>query len=312
MRYLQGQMRSISTASDRHPLHRWQPQLACTAGQSAPPATRGHNIQRSGWRFGLLGLLTLLTLTCLAPAAHSQAVPAPAAAPAEPMMAPTQPPPGLTRPNLRLGSSGAFVSELQAVLRLLGYYSGPVNGAYDDSMAIAVAAFQQAAQLAPDGIVGPATWIRLLPPAPTSEQAATPANPSPAFPRPTAAPTNPAANPAVATPAASPTSTSTAAPSPPPSGSTASPTSPNAEPATTPPPTAETSDPVDLPILRIGMRGPAVARLQERLRATDFYDGPIDGAFGIATQAAVRTAQRRYRLNPDGIVGPATWTALLR
>ncbi|NJL37440.1 MAG: peptidoglycan-binding protein [Leptolyngbyaceae cyanobacterium SM1_4_3] len=60
------------------------------------------------------------------------------------------------------------------------------------------------------------------------------------------------------------------------------------------------------------MRGPAVARLQERLRATGFFSGAIDGVFGTETQNAVRAAQRNFDLEPDGVVGPATWGALLR
>ncbi|MBE9177564.1 peptidoglycan-binding protein [Oculatella sp. LEGE 06141] len=60
------------------------------------------------------------------------------------------------------------------------------------------------------------------------------------------------------------------------------------------------------------MQGPAVSRLQERLQATGFFDGAIDGIFGPQTQAAVRAAQRNFQLDPDGVVGPATWTALLR
>ncbi|NES81421.1 MAG: peptidoglycan-binding protein, partial [Moorea sp. SIO2B7] len=30
------------------------------------------------------------------------------------------------------------------------------------------------------------------------------------------------------------------------------------------------------------------------------------------TKAAVQAAQRKFKLEPDGIVGPATWNALLR
>jgi peptidoglycan hydrolase-like protein with peptidoglycan-binding domain len=37
---------------------------------------------------------------------------------------------------------------------------------------------------------------------------------------------------------------------------------------------------------------------------------PADGRFGQQTLAAVREFQRRRGLVIDGIVGPATWTAL--
>lgn len=74
-------------------------------------------------------------------------------------------PPGeINRPIIKLGSSGADVSELQAVLKLLGYYTGAVDGAFTERMAIAVSLFQQAAGLEADGIVGADTWNRLFPP----------------------------------------------------------------------------------------------------------------------------------------------------
>jgi peptidoglycan hydrolase-like protein with peptidoglycan-binding domain len=60
------------------------------------------------------------------------------------------------------------------------------------------------------------------------------------------------------------------------------------------------------------MRGPAVKDLQERLRAKGFLRSSADGVFGRNTQAAVKAAQRRYKLSVDGIVGSATWAALLQ
>lgn len=67
------------------------------------------------------------------------------------------------RPILELGSEGADVSELQAALKLLGYYSGTVNGVFDTATAEAVLAFQAAAGLNPNGIVDARTWTRLFP-----------------------------------------------------------------------------------------------------------------------------------------------------
>ncbi|MBD2260149.1 peptidoglycan-binding protein [Pseudanabaena sp. FACHB-2040] len=58
------------------------------------------------------------------------------------------------------------------------------------------------------------------------------------------------------------------------------------------------------------MTGPAVNRLQERLRVLGFYRGAVDGVFGTQTENAVKQAQRQYNLEPDGIVGPATWSAI--
>jgi soluble lytic murein transglycosylase-like protein len=57
-------------------------------------------------------------------------------------------------------------------------------------------------------------------------------------------------------------------------------------------------------MLKRGSRGPAVARLQQRLRI------PADGVFGAQTQRAVRRYQRSRHLAADGIVGPRTAAAL--
>lgn len=58
------------------------------------------------------------------------------------------------------------------------------------------------------------------------------------------------------------------------------------------------------PVLRMGMTGPHVRALQERLGIA------TDGMFGEKTGAAVREFQRAERLEVDGIVGPATWARL--
>jgi peptidoglycan hydrolase-like protein with peptidoglycan-binding domain len=53
-----------------------------------------------------------------------------------------------------------------------------------------------------------------------------------------------------------------------------------------------------------------VIRLQERLKALGVFKGNIDGVFGAETVAAVQQAQRNNNLEPDGVVGPATWAVL--
>ncbi|MGF1459868.1 MAG: peptidoglycan-binding protein [Leptolyngbyaceae cyanobacterium] len=68
-----------------------------------------------------------------------------------------------TRPTLRLGSTGNAVSEIQAMLILLGYLSEPVDGRYQAPTEAAVKEFQADVGLSSDGIVGPATWEKLLP-----------------------------------------------------------------------------------------------------------------------------------------------------
>lgn len=60
------------------------------------------------------------------------------------------------------------------------------------------------------------------------------------------------------------------------------------------------------------MKGPAVEGLQQRLRSLGYLQGSVDGVFGAETQAAVKAAQRKLSLEPDGVVGNATWLGLLR
>ncbi|NER84199.1 MAG: peptidoglycan-binding protein, partial [Leptolyngbya sp. SIO1D8] len=167
------------------------------------------------------------------------------------------------RPTLRLGSTGNSVTELQALLVLLGYYNSPVNGTYEDNTATAVRTFQSDVGLTSDGIVGPATWEKLLP-TPSTEL-----NPPEVL-------------------------------------------ASTAETADNNQPEEDKDEPVELPVLRQGMYGPAVTRIQEALSELGFYDGAIDGAFGPGTEAAVMDFQRSVQLAADGVVGPATWGALLR
>lgn len=209
--------------------------------------------------------------------------------------------PPLDRPFLKLGSQGSDVSEVQALLRLLGYYTGTVDGVYSESTAAAVSNFQKSAGLTADGIVGPATWQRLLPS--SSQAIALTDTRSPvsatSFPQPTPSQSAPPTTPQPAT------SDTRPAPSDSPSASPAAPETPSATPETAP-------REVTLPILRRGDRGPAVIQLQERLKAINLYPGEVDGIFGEGTESAVEAAQKDAGLTADGVVGPATWQALLR
>ena len=60
------------------------------------------------------------------------------------------------------------------------------------------------------------------------------------------------------------------------------------------------------PVLRAGDTGPHVSRLQTLLNLA------ADGLFGPSTKAAVMAFQKARHLITDGVVGAATWNALLR
>lgn len=69
----------------------------------------------------------------------------------------------VNRPTLKVGSQGDAVNELQAALKIMGYYNGAVDGTYGQTTAAAVSQFKQSAGLAPDGVVDAATWQQLFP-----------------------------------------------------------------------------------------------------------------------------------------------------
>lgn len=64
-------------------------------------------------------------------------------------------------------------------------------------------------------------------------------------------------------------------------------------------------------LLKKGMYGELVKRLQEVLKAYGFNCGDIDGIFGDKTYNAVVAFQKSRRLAIDGIVGYNTWRKLL-
>jgi peptidoglycan hydrolase-like protein with peptidoglycan-binding domain len=265
----------------------------------------------------------------------------------------------INRPTLKVGSQGERVAELQAALKLLGFYSGAVDGTYSESTASAVARFKQAAGLNPDGIVDASTWQRLFPkepvvastvpssqprfnsatnfPIPTQTsnvtnvlnpnpnpprqavtQVATSPEPRPAAPRQAVTQVATSPEPRPATPRQATTSSTQKAPN-----RTTSPTRPRSTTRTRQttrtqvntttkrtPGIQYTSE--GLPILRIGLRGSEVVKLQQQLKKLGFLKGDADGDFGMTTEAAVKAAQKRYGLEADGVVGGSTWEVLLR
>ncbi|MBW4686040.1 MAG: peptidoglycan-binding protein [Komarekiella atlantica HA4396-MV6] len=277
----------------------------------------------------------------------------------------------INRPTLKVGSQGERVSELQAALKLLGFYSGAVDGIYNDNTASAVSRFKQAAGLSPDGVVDASTWQRLFPNEP--KVTSTTSSPQPTFNSATNFPVptqpsnvtrvvnsspNPPRQPAsqiVSSPEPKPTNsrqsttpkpqtprrtTSTTAnssseprPANPRQSTTPRQQKPSSRTASTtrtqsarrtgqttpikPTPSSKRTPGIQYtsegwPILRLGMRGSEVTKLQERLQKLGFLDGGLDGDFGETTEAAVKAAQKRYGLEADGVVGSSTWEVLSR
>ena len=58
---------------------------------------------------------------------------------------------------------------------------------------------------------------------------------------------------------------------------------------------------IQVELNRIAQNYPAIPKIPE-----------VDGIFGSRTEASVRAFQEIFDLSPDGIVGPATWYALVR
>ncbi|MEM9807716.1 MAG: peptidoglycan-binding protein, partial [Cyanobacteria bacterium P01_D01_bin.56] len=176
------------------------------------------------------------------------------------------------------GSVGSTVKDVQSMLALMGYYSGAVDGNYNQSTVDAVRQFQAEVGLAVDGVVGAATWQKLLP------NLATLIEPTPAE----TTETELSVTVSVGSELSSDEDSISAV------DSTAIATAGN------------------LPTLQIEDSGLTVEKLQARLAELNFYSGPLDGIFGVQTEEAVEGFQRQSGLTADGVVGPATWQRLLQ
>lgn len=75
-------------------------------------------------------------------------------------------------------------------------------------------------------------------------------------------------------------------------------------------PSRATAAPAGFPVLRVGARSNDVAAVQLLLAAAG-EPVTVDGRFGPETQRLVRGFQSQRGLAADGVVGPATWRALL-
>lgn len=63
--------------------------------------------------------------------------------------------------TLTAGSSTTYITSLQSLLTIKGYYSGAIDGVYGQATTSAVASFQAANNLAVDGVAGPKTIASL-------------------------------------------------------------------------------------------------------------------------------------------------------
>jgi multidrug efflux pump subunit AcrA (membrane-fusion protein)/peptidoglycan hydrolase-like protein with peptidoglycan-binding domain len=65
------------------------------------------------------------------------------------------------------------------------------------------------------------------------------------------------------------------------------------------------------PRLKFGSQGTVVSQLQTQLQKLGYYNGAIDGKFGVLTQTAVIEFQKEKLLDPaEGVVDVTTWQAL--
>lgn len=67
----------------------------------------------------------------------------------------------------------------------------------------------------------------------------------------------------------------------------------------------------EMPILQRGEWGPAVAAIQGMLKYHGFFDGnEISGFFGVNTETALLSFQKKHGLETNGVCGPKTWNEL--
>ncbi|NET01366.1 MAG: peptidoglycan-binding protein [Sphaerospermopsis sp. SIO1G2] len=219
----------------------------------------------------------------------------------------------INRPNLQIGSRGERVLELQAALKLLGFYTGVVNGIYQENTAQAVYQFKQAAGLTPNNVVDSQTWQKLFPSVSTVTTNSS---------RNLATPTSRASLPVPNQRTVNVRNNNNSVPKPQPS-LPATPQKTKITPANIsrnsfqPTPVNQRNPDIQYtaagwPILRRGSSGQEVMKLQTLLQTLGFLQGAIDGDFGAVTETAVQAAQIRYGLQPDGIVGGSTWNAFLQ
>ncbi|WP_414551086.1 peptidoglycan-binding protein [Anabaena sp. CCY 0017] len=192
---------------------------------------------------------------------------------------------------LERGDQGPSVRSLQEQLRQAGFYGGSITEVYDFPTEDAVRRFQQANGLAVDGIVGVSTRQRLAnwqtqPISSASTEVTTISTNNIELP--------------LLTTASTPFETINTSNPPQPPRAATTPVS-----AVVTPNTRRISN-----VLVKGDEGEEVRFLQERLRVAGFYSGNATGIFGPITEESVKRFQAAYKLEVDGIVGPATVSKL--
>ena len=65
-------------------------------------------------------------------------------------------------PTLKQGDKGPMVERVQVLLQAAGFDPGPVDGIYGTRTKAAAAAWQRTVGLVADGIIGPASWPKLM------------------------------------------------------------------------------------------------------------------------------------------------------
>ena len=70
------------------------------------------------------------------------------------------------------------------------------------------------------------------------------------------------------------------------------------------------NEPASADLYKKGSSGQVVLEIQKRLKDWGYYDGRADGAFGAATEKAVKLFQQKNGLTADGQVGAETLAAL--
>jgi peptidoglycan hydrolase-like protein with peptidoglycan-binding domain len=179
---------------------------------------------------------------------------------------------------LERGDQGPSVRSLQQKLQQAGFYQAPVTQVYDSTTEQAVRQFQEAAGLPVDGVASASTIEKL--------------------------------NQWRSSPVANQTQQFTTASTPTRSNSTTAANSQTRRNTTTATVNAATNKRRSSNYLVKGDEGEDVRSLQQRLRVAGFYYGNATGIFGPITEEAVKRFQTAYKLDADGIVGPATLSKL--